>query len=273
MKILIPSDFSPLSKIAVEYAIELSKEYELEMVLLHVIDTSMPAMARLSSSKLEEVIKANAEKDMNMLVETIKQDNNLDLNLSSEILSDSSIKKGVERFAKNNEIDLICIGTQGATGLKKIFFGSNAAGIISISSIPVLTIPEDAVYKGVNKLVYSCDLENLEKELKLLIQFAGFLNSWVHILHINTEPEDFDYDLQGQKNRLRALFSFEMIRTKVLENDSIINGLNQYVEDIDADMVVMFTRNTALFDKLFKKSITKKAAFQTRTPLLTFQKG
>jgi len=272
MKILIPTDFSQLSKIAIQYAIGLSKDFELDLVLLHVVRTNIPAMARLGSKKLEEAIKTSSEQDMNELIKTIKHQSNHNPKISSKIIFDSSIEKGVKAFALKNNIDIICIGTKGATGLKKVLFGSNAVEIIAKSSIPVLAIPENARYNGINNILYSSDLHNLEEELKIIITFAKLMKAWIHILHITNEYADFDEDLQGQDIRLQTLFSYKKIKIKELENASIIKGVNQYVADIDADMVTMFTHHTSFFEKLFNKSITQKAAFQTKIPLLTFRK-
>lgn len=272
MKFLIPTDFSQLSKIAIQYAIGLSKDFELDLVLLHIINTNTPAMARIGSQKLEEAIKSSSEQEMDKLLNTIKKESGHKLNISSKIIFGASIARAVEVFALKNNIDMICIGTKGATGLKKIIFGSNAAGIIANSSIPVITVPEYAKYNGISNIVYSSDLENLEEELKLIIPFAKLVNTWINILHITIEYTGINENLQREENRLRALFSYKKIKTKELENDSIIKGINQYVADIDADMVAMFTRRASLFEKLFNKSVTKKAAFQTKTPLLTFQK-
>jgi nucleotide-binding universal stress UspA family protein len=272
MNVLIPTDFSQLSKIAIQYAIGLSKDFELDVVLLHIINTNTPAMARIGSKKLEEVIKTSSKQEMSKLLKTTKIYKENHLNITAKIMFAASIEKAVETFALKNNIDIICIGTKGATGLKKNIFGSNASGIISNSSVPVITVPEYAKYKGIKNIVYSSDLENLEEELKLIIPFAKLMNAWIHILHINNEYEDFDSDLLANEKRLRTLFSYEQIKAKEREDVSIMNGINQYATNIDADMVAMFTRRTALFEKLFNKSVTKKVAFQTKTPLITFQK-
>lgn len=116
----------------------------------------------------------------------------------------------------------------------------------------------------------SSDLQNLEDELELIISFAKLMNARIHILHINNE--NFEEDLSDLENRIRTSCSYENIKVQSLQNDSIIKGINDYVAAIDADMVTMFTRHTSLFEKLFHKSVTKMAAFQTKTPLLTFQK-
>ncbi|WP_299668121.1 universal stress protein [uncultured Polaribacter sp.] len=272
MKVLIPTDFSQLSKIAIQYAIDLNKDIKFDLVLLHFINTNSQPMTRISSRKLEEAIKIGSKRDMDELIKSIKKENNNNIQISTRIIFGTSMAKEVEVFALKNNVDIICIGTKGATGIKKIIFGSNAASIITNSSLPVLTIPEHASYKGINNIVYSSDLQNLEEELETIIPFAKLLKSWIHILHIKKENEDFEEDLHLRERRLKIIFSYKNIKVKELQSVSIVEGINQYVSDINADMVTMFTHSTSLFEKIFNKSVTQNTAFQTKTPLLTFQK-
>ena len=273
MKILIPTDFSKLSKVAIQYALDFSKDIDMQLMLLHVVNNKAPTIARVSSKKLDEIIKINSERKMKELVKTLKQENNHNPKISSKIIFGYSIEKEIEAFSLKNNIDMICIGTKGATGLKKVLIGSNAASIINHSRTPVLTIPEYARYRGIKNIVYSSDLSNIDEELESIIPFAKLLNSWVHILHIEGKNEDFDKDALPQERRLKKLFSYKKIKIKQLQSESIVNGINQYIADIDADMLTMFTHRTNLFEKIFQKSVTQKAAFQTRIPLFTFHKS
>lgn len=268
MKILLPTDFSKLSKIAIRYAIALTQDKDLEIVLIHVVNTLNPNMARLGSRKMSEAIKSSSELGMKRLHEAVKKEIDPKLKISSYVVHKSSIVRAIEDFAIEHNIDMICIGTKGATGLKKVVLGSNAAGIISHSSIPVLTIPEYATYNGIKNMVYSSDLNNLESEFSILLPYAKRLDSWVHILHINQGSDNIDKELQEKENNLKATHAYPKISAKDVHNNSIINGINDYVSETNADLVAMFTHKTTLFDK----SITKQAAFQAKTPLLTFHK-
>lgn len=272
MKILIPTDFSDLSKIAVQYVIGLSKDIHFDLVLLHFVHSDAYIGTRLSSRKLKDAIKASSEDDMDELINNIKMDIGPEVEISSEIVFGSSIANEIELFATQNNIDMICIGTKGVTGLKKILLGNNAAGIIDHSSIPVLTIPEYATYEGVQNIVYSSDLKNLDRELEFIIPFAKMMDAWIHVLHIEDEHMGFGDDLEGQENRLKTEFSYKKIKVKQLKNDSIIKGINQFAEDVGADIVAMFTHHTTFLEKLLHKSVSQNAAFQTKIPLLTFQK-
>jgi len=272
MRILIPTDFSELSTVAIRYVVDFSNDVEVELILLHVIDTNVPSMTRLGSSKLQEAILASSERSMKELIASIKKDNSHNIEINYEITSGSSIEKYVEMFAVKNNIDMICIGTKGASGLKKMLFGSNAASIIQNSSIPVLTIPEFARYKGIDNMVYSSDLNNLEKEIGLIVPFARLMGSRVEILHIDKDNERFEGDLQQKVEALKNDFSYQKIKFSELKSDSVIQGINKFVADVDADMVIMFTHHTNFLEKVFQKSVAQNTAFQTRIPLFTFQK-
>jgi len=272
MRILIPTDFSELSNVAIKYAVGLSKDVAVELILLHVIDTNIPSMARLGSSKLQEVIKTSSENSMKELIASINKDNSHTIKISYEITAGASIEKYVEMFALKNNIDMVCIGTKGASGLKKMLFGSNAAGIIQNSSIPVLTIPEYARYNGIDNIVYSSDLYNLDKEIDQIVSFAKLMDSWIQILHIDKDNERFEGDLDQKEKSLRKDFSYEKIKLRELKSDSVIHGINTFIADVNADMVIMFTHHTNFLEKVFKQSVAQNTAFQTRIPLFTFQK-
>ncbi len=272
MRILIPTDFSELSNVAIKYAIDLGKDIEVKLHLLHVIDTSAPSRARVGSHKLQEAIKSSSERDMKELLASIKKYNDRNIEISYEITSGSPIGKYVEITAQKNDADVVCIGTKGASGLKKILFGSNAADIIENSSIPVLTIPEFARYKGIQNIVYSSDFYNLDKELDIIIPFAKLLDSWIQILHIDKDNEGYEGDLKQKEMNLRQDFSYQKIKLTELKINSVILGINKFVADVDADMVIMFTHHTNFLEKVFQKSVTQNTAFQTSIPLFTFQK-
>ena len=91
MRILIPTDFSELSNVAIKYAIDLGKDIEVKLHLLHVIDTSAPSRARVGSHKLQEAIKSSSERDMKELLASIKKDNDRNIEISYEITSGSPI--------------------------------------------------------------------------------------------------------------------------------------------------------------------------------------
>lgn len=272
MRILIPTDFSELSKVAIQYAIDFSSELDMELILLHVVDTSRPAQARISSKKLEEIIRADTLQEMKQLVASIKDKTKHAVTISYEVLAGTRIEKEVEDFAKQYKVDMICIGTKGASGLKKVLYGSNAAKMIENSSIAVLTVPEFAKYGGIKNVVYSSDLCNLNEEVSLIMPYIKLTNSWLHVLHLDKDDGSFKGDIVLVEQDLRRDFAYDKIKVSKVKEQAIVTGITNFVDAISADMVVMFTHHTNFLEKVFKRSESQKTAFQTSIPLLTFQK-
>ena len=66
--------------------------------------------------------------------------------------------------------------------------------------------------------------------------------------------------------------NYTKIKFKVVINNDIINGIDEYIADIKADMPAMFTRELTYFEKLFGKSVTRQMAFHSWIPMISFKK-
>jgi len=140
-KILYPTDFSDPSIHALQYAVEMAKKYDAELVLLHVLlDES-----QMVSFYLPQLTVKNLSKDMEdgaraKMEEFIRETNVLDgVDHSCEMvkgIADDEIVK----YANENDIDMIVIGTHGRTGFEHVIFGSTAEKVVRSAKCPVLTV-------------------------------------------------------------------------------------------------------------------------------------
>lgn len=272
MKILIPTDFSKLSKVAVNFAVKMAKELDAELVLLNVIFLNAPPRAAMNLNNVEEIMKNNAEIDSIQLINEMKGQYKESLNISYKIIMGNPVEDIVENYAVNNCIDLIIMGTKGATGLEKYIIGSNAAAVISNSSIPVITVPEHARFNGLKHIVYATDMWDLNIEAKALVPLALLFNSTIHIVHVIEPNSKKNIEIKTITTDLISELNYTKIKFKVVINEDIINGIDEYIADTKADMLAMFTRELTFFEKLFGKSVTRQMAFHSRIPMLTFKK-
>jgi nucleotide-binding universal stress UspA family protein len=139
-KILIPTDFSPSAMHALKYALELNKVFNARLYLLHVLqDITDFSEFNLSPSILPQLyaeFEQNATKRLEEIVSTM---------VPPDIACDTYIVHGVPfyeiiQFAKDENIDLILIGSHGRTGLKHVLFGSTAEKVVKKASCPVLSV-------------------------------------------------------------------------------------------------------------------------------------
>jgi nucleotide-binding universal stress UspA family protein len=272
MKILIPTDFSKLSLVAVNYALAFGETINATIVLIHIIDTATPPRARLGSRRIGEAIKKSAEDNMHQLIESIKKSSAATLEISGRIHFGQSINETLKEFAIQNDIDIIFVGTKGASGVKKMVLGSNAAAIIESSSVPVITVPEYARFNGLHHIVYATDLSDIHEEMDFILPIAKLFKAWIHAVHIAESSSDSDLNTAQLTKMLIDSSGYSKIKVENVISNDITSGINEFTANVDGDFLVMFTHKLSFIEKLFGKGITRDVAYQTRIPLFSFNK-
>lgn len=272
MTILVPTDFSKPSKVAVTYAALLAKKVGAELALVTVSYLQASSRAMVVSQKLDTEMKNIARNELEELTKELQNQVGDTLKITNHVLSGFPVTQVIDRFIKDKEIDLIIMGTRGASGLQQVLIGSNAAAMIQDSSVPVIIVPHDATFKGFNKIVYATDMLHIEEELMTVSEFAKLFDAAVEILHVVPDGDTSDLDTQQIKSNLIKKASYEKISFHLSENTEVTEAIDNFMIDSKADILIMFTHKLNFFEKLFSRSVTRKLAFHSYIPMLTFNK-
>ncbi|MBK8522343.1 MAG: universal stress protein [Ferruginibacter sp.] len=272
MKILLPTDFSKFSKVAVHYAVKLAKKLNAEIILLNAVFIDAPprAQSALKTSQILDAMVENITLEFISLIKEIKTGNEIDI--SYKIIKGYPVKDVVETFACHNDIDLIIMGTKGVSGLKKVLMGSNAAAVIGNSSIPVISVPEHARFNHIKHIVYASDLLAVNPEVKKLIQFVRPFDALIHLVHVVSPDSKKKIDKLKMKNDLISKNKYSKIAVHIAVHEDIEEAIDEYIADVKADMLTMFTHKPTFLEKLFGKSVTREMAFHSWIPLLSIKK-
>jgi nucleotide-binding universal stress UspA family protein len=138
-KILCPIDFSKCSTYALNYALDLSTKERALLYLIHVIETHISDMGDI----LKQIDLLLDDKQIDNL--RMKLTNLIPDNIRTNIHIEPIVEKGIPfveiiKTAKDNQIDIIIMGTHGRTGLEHILIGSVAERVIRSAPCPVLSI-------------------------------------------------------------------------------------------------------------------------------------
>ncbi|MEQ8363518.1 MAG: universal stress protein [Cyclobacteriaceae bacterium] len=272
MTILVPTDFSKPSKVAVLYAAQLAKKTNAKLAIASVVYGQASSRAMMVSQKLDTEMKNIARIELEELTDDIKKKVKGKLEITNHVLSGFPVTQVIQRFVKKKEVDLIVMGTRGATGLQKVLIGSNAAAMIQSSSVPVIIVPHNATFKGFKKIVYATDLKHMEEELATVTAFAKLFNARVEVMHVIPEAESTDLNAKQIKEDLIKKMKYEKISFNLSKNDAVPEAIDNFMIDRKADMLIMFTHKLSFFEKLFSTSVTRKLAFHSYIPMLTFNK-
>ena len=277
--ILVPTDFSRLSKVGITYAISLAKKMDASVILLSVINAGASSNTLMNWKKLEEEMVNTAQQEADKFLGEIKsQGETVDISYCS--LLGFPIADMIDQFAVKNKVDLIVMGSKGAKGLKKALLGSNATTVIDTSHVPLIVVPGEADFKQIKKLVYATDMQNLQKEIRVVARFARLFDAHIHVLHVIQGESSKKSGKQVERDKFQisneaALVSetkYPKIHLHLLENKNIADAVDTFVLDQKADLLVMFTHRLDFFEKLFGKSVTRQLAFHSKVPMLTFNK-
>lgn len=140
-RILAPTDFSEFSDHAMQYATELSSQFDAELHLLTVVDDSTPMLMDPEFMPVEDFISQEMESAEKQLANRPGESWNEKLTVKRERRKGNPLVE-IVRYAKENEIDLIVIGTHGRSGLIHMLMGSVAEKVVRKSPCPVLTVPK-----------------------------------------------------------------------------------------------------------------------------------
>ena len=270
--ILVPTDLSSSANVATLYAIQIGNKLSADVILLHVVSAIQPTSAsiRHKVKNLEKEVFELAGNDLEALTNKLAKHSKSAIGLKHKVVQGASFNQVVKSESKKLDVGLIVMGTRGASGLKKYIVGSNTTSVIEVSSVPVLVVPEEAKFKSFRNVVYATDLKHTEKELLSLIPFLEKFESIVHLIHV--APSAKEALLREEHiDAIVERIGFKKVVVRVLVNKSVDVAIDHYVTTIKADLLTTFTHEHSFYDKLFNRSITRQAAFQSKIPLLAFK--
>jgi len=273
-KILVPIDFSDEAKYACKVASQIARKTNSEIILLHMLDIPSEAIDPIESNNMKGGAQAIFYmKAIHKKFEKIKNSPFFDgLTITEEVKFHKAFNGVIEESKKHN-VDLIVMGSQGATGLKEMLVGSNTEKVVRYSHIPVLVIKHDVESFEINDIIFASDFSDESKKSFLnVIDFVTIFNAKLHLLFINT-VHNFE-PTKTSKNKLKSFISDFDIKDYTLNiyNDTTIEeGILNFGKEINADIIAINTHGRSGLSQLFSESISKELANHALRPIITFK--
>ena len=126
----------------VDYAINIAKDYDAQLVILHVIRADTNLHSVNPPSHIIEMRKQAQAYFVKITEKIREQDSNKEnsLRIRTEIIASVRIADAIVSYAKDKHIDLIIIGIRGMSKLKSMLVGSVASDVVRYAHCPVLSV-------------------------------------------------------------------------------------------------------------------------------------
>ena len=271
--ILLLTDFSDDAQNAIEYALQFFKggKYNFFILNVHKVSkyTTSDLMTSSSDSSIYDSLIKNPKAALNNMIDKFKESYG-DEDYSFEAICDyDAFISAVKQTVNLKKIDLIAMGTNGATGAVEVVFGSNTISVIRQVDCPLLVIPQEYKYIAINNILFATEYKDQYKEmpLKSLKHIIEKHNTQLDILILSKNKIGMD-SLKDKKMDIASFFK---------ENKHTIYSIVEVPIDIAMDcfeqlkkvnMIAKIINKESFLKRLISGSKTDEIAYKSRVPLL-----
>jgi nucleotide-binding universal stress UspA family protein len=266
--ILVPTDFSENARHALSYAVEIARRKKAEILLLHTYqvpyDFEIQLPGIIEEMEKKSAVELSAEKAR---IESTLQAAGTGVRTFSTM---GDVVEATLELAEAEKVDMIVMGTQGASGLKRVFIGSNTASLINKATCPVLAVPASTPIASIDKIAYSTDYRQEDiGTIEKVVSLAAMFDATVSILHVN-ESDSFTEDLRfrGYRDLIKEKIPYAKLSFHKLLADSVYEGVENFIKTEHPSILVTATYRRSLLSSILEPSVTKRMAYYTEVPLL-----
>lgn len=276
--ILVATDFSPASEQALEYALSFARAYDAKLHLLHVLVMDSLTSRELGGALREKLYREACE----------KMDHTLELGRFVGVPHEVTVEEGslwpvISRQIEKNQIDLVVIGTHGATTVERMFLGSSAEQVFRQSQVPVLTVGP----KILQEPLYGIEPKNIllateldggaERKTQYAFSLAQEHRSRLTMLHVipqsYTEPallerEAITSQLRGLLPQELELHCLPIFR---VEQGDPVREILRVAAEIHADLIVLGAKPRSLLGDYLPRTKAYQIVSKAPCPVLTVQ--
>ncbi len=273
-KILVPCDFSKQAINAYRFALDIAARakgivYVVNNIQLPVVhDTFLMPMLSFEKGLVKDM-KMEVEKRFNKILDKYNTEG---VKVVFDVVF-GGVVDTMQDYVQKQSIDLIVIGSHGASGLKEYTVGSYAEKMVRDSTVPVLVIKE--YFKGpINKIVFPNSLETEDQEdLVMKVKaLQSFFNAHLHIVWINT-PANFHNDIvtHSRLESFAKLYTLKNYSLAVFNETNEETGILQYTEMVKGNIIAMGTNGRRGISHLLNGSKAEDIVNHGKTLIWTYR--
>ena len=275
--ILYATDYSDNSIAALQFAHYLSKKLKGNLIVLHVFDLSVTIASTVSLSYSRKEVKAfkeHRERLYSFCEEHlgVEPDNS---NITLKIIEGTPASESIINSANELKVDFIVVGKKGESAIKEALLGSTTSALIEKANCPVLAIPEDVSNKKIKTIVYAAALEEADVvAIEKMVGIVKQIKASIYVVHVSTKSEYAGEDqMEWFKEMLKQKIKYKRLYFELRFSEDVFSALNQYVDEIDPNMLVMLERQGhSLIKSIWHRDIVKRMLTESKFPLMTYHK-
>jgi nucleotide-binding universal stress UspA family protein len=273
--ILVPTDFSPTGSLAIDHAVFMARLFKAHLFLLHAIEISEttyriynPAVPVPVPKEIEIIVRKMLEEQAEMLRKhySVKV---------TTICTHGKTASEIQEAVKENKVDLVVMGTHGASGFNEYFAGSNADKVVTVCPCPVITVQTQVKKLGFANILLPVDNSTHSRQkVNAAITLAKKYASKIHILGLfrpedATDEKKFGVKIESVEKLVKK--AGLSCSTKILKEDNLALAALKYAKKIKADLLVVMTGHESNLSGMYLGPFAKQIVNHSRVPVMSIK--
>ncbi len=260
--IIVPTDFSPAALNATNYAADMALAIKANILLFHVYQLPLSVSDTPIVLLSVEEMKEGAESKL------LQLKNELEIQTEARM---GNLADELEDCCKQTQPFAVVMGPRGHSAVERALFGSNTLKVIKHLSWPVICVPIGKEYgTGIKKIGLACDFREVKETIPVPVirTLVKEFRAELHVLNVDHNDQHFKEDTPLQSDFLHTAFEELNPQYHYIEHKDIEDGINEFTETNNLDIVITIPKKHKLLETLFKKRSTKQLVFESHVPMM-----
>lgn len=271
--IIVPTDFSPVALNALHYALDMARSIDAHIILLNTyqvpVSYSDAPVSPVTTISIDDV-RNSSEERLDGLEQEVARISGNPVKLYKEARLGNTVDV-LEEMCDSVRPFAVVMGTQGSTGLERLIMGSTTLSVIRGLKYPVIAVPPGTRYKEIKKIGLACDFKDVVETIP-----AEYIKNIVHefdaelfVLNVNRDGEHYDENTPLESAWLDSLLGDIKPNYYFLKRDEVVEGINEFSETHDLDVVIVIPKKHNMLEKIFHKSRSKELVRNAHIPIVS----
>lgn len=271
-KIVLPTDFSKNAWNAILYALEFFKK---EYCTFYLVNVYTPVLYRMDNLPGPSMQGAdwNLDRSLDGLEKTLARikEEYFNYRHNFELLSAfNTLPDELKDIGRKHKVDLIVMGTQGATGAKELFLGTNTMHVIGKAEVPVLVIPKDYGFREIKHVLLATGYrsKHSKRELAPLMDLIERFGVDLHVLHALEHEQLLEEEIKNREHLKKLLVEIPHVSFVQSNGINVPSLIYDYVEENHIGLVVMMNTKHSFLERLLVKQKIDVVGYHSKVPFL-----
>jgi nucleotide-binding universal stress UspA family protein len=273
-RIILPTDFSETSMNAIRYALRM---FEKEPCTFYLLNTFTPAAYHVpavqlnsySALQLEQIVSKRSKMQLDEVLDQINKEFINPKHIFVTLAVYNLLASEIVNLSETHNIDLVVMGTTGATGAKEVFMGTQTMHTIKKVKCPVIAVPANFDYETPKEMLLTTDFKFDAKNryFPLLKELSENHVARVNILNAYY-GEPLDEMQEANKDFLNSYFKSTAHLFHSAEDIGLVEAVEAFQVKHKVNFLVMIHNRHNFFENLLFKPVINQIAYHTKVPFM-----